>query len=617
MSRKPKSPVVGSVLDTGFARSVSEIISVWQGTRGDKLDRVLTLRDLTESGMINATSTGSISTVSPDDGLFAPGLDPTTPTAPTGFAVSAAVLKAIISWDTNAASNHAHTEIWRNSVDDLGTATFVANTGASVYADSIDSGEIVYYWARHANTSGILGPYNATAGTSTEAARVLVGATPIQWENISNATADDITGALERTGSPGWTAGGDAENTVADGDLFMQWSSDGASTYFMGLSSSPASTASTAGYLSMDFSVFHSGAISYQAWKDGALVATIGTTPTAGDTLSMSVEGLNVVIRINGNVAYTWSSPGVTYPTQPHCAIYSGGVDAASWDRGNPGVHGFLVQGNISNGAITGLQLANLAVDTAAIADAAIVNAKIGNAEIDTAKIADYIQSTNFSNSGTYAGWHIKTRNTGAGAIYANELYVRNSAGQILLSTGAAVSEIFPNAQNLITSGTIGTYIATAAIKTAYIENLAVTQGKIANLAVDTLKIAGSAVTVNVSDGFTSYKTVSSWTTVASCYINAGSSGYEVDNIFFNWSGYFQDNGTIATFTMRVMYDGVQQVAGSVNTPSASGDGYVQGNISWVKENPTAGYHTLRVDVIAGSNCRCNFGAGFAIGTKR
>jgi len=47
-----------------------------------------------------------------------------------------------------------------------------------------------------------------------------------------------------------------------------------------------------------------------------------------------------------------------------------------------------------------------------------------------------------------------------------------------------------------ISSGNIGVYMDTLAVKTAYIDDLAVVEGKIANLSVGTLKIAGNAVTI-------------------------------------------------------------------------------------------------------------------------
>ena len=617
MGQKTKLPAVTNRLNDSFARAVAELIGVWKGERGDKLDRVLTLRDLTESNLIQSTSAGGISTIPPDDGIFTPIPDPTIPTKPTNFTVSAGVLKVIVSWDVNTATNHAHTEIWRNSVDNLGTAVKVGQTGAAVYTDNIDQGDVVYYWARHVNTTGLPGPYNATPGTSSEAGRVLVGALPVQWTNVANLTVDNVTGGVIKTGGTGgWNAAAASTAAVADGDAFFQFSTGDVSAIqgMAGLGSDNTITS----YLDTDFVLFTNGATNYQVYESGVFVATIaGITPADGDTLSVSIEGLDVVYRVNGSVVRTTVAPTITYPIYTQVAVNTigGEYESMVWDRGNPGVYGVILAGNISNGAVTGLQLANLAVDTAALADAAITTAKIGNAQINPPKISDSIQSDDYSASGTYAGWKIQTR-SGSGEILANKLTIRNSAGTILLSTGANLSSAFIHSANKVTNTNIGTYMASAAIKTAYIENLAVTTGKIKDLAVDTLKIAGKAVTVPGSAGFTSFKGLSSgsWTTLASVTVNAGTTGALVDSFFAIYNGEFTDGGAAADIYLEIQYDGGTQETVTINVNGAQG-----GVIAWVKDSPTSGNHTflVRAKCSSGSNRRAESGALFAIGTKK
>ena len=617
MSRKPKLPVIPGKNGEPFARSVSELISIWKGDRGNKLDRVLTLRDVVEAGIVNAFNSGNLDPVAPKDGMFVAHPDPTTPPAPTGFTVSSAVLKVILSWDATAASNHAHTEIWRNDTDDLGTAFRVGQTSASVYTDSIDSGEIAYYWIRHVNTAAIEGPYNDTAGTSTQAAKVLVGATPIQWTGATNLAVDNITGGSAKSvATTAWDTGGQSTNEVADGEAFMQWSaSDVTGVYCAGLTSQSGITAIG----DIDFGLVGSGGAAYTVYKAGVLTHNSTLASTDGDTCSVSIEGTDVVFRVNGNVLYTDSAPTITYPIRCAVSYYSSAypeIDSASWDRGNPGVHGLVLAANISNGAVTGLALANLAVDTAALADAAITTAKIGDAQINTAKISDYIQSDNYSNSGTYAGWKIYTRG-GTGAIEANEITIRDSTGQVLLGSGGTLSSVFVHAANKITGTTIGTYIASQAVKTAYIDDLAVTTGKIANLAVQTLKIKGKAVTVPGSAGFTAYKNLSSstWTTLCTVTVDAGDSGYVVDNLYANFGGEFDDDGTARTFYMRMQYDSVTKLESQVATGTGN---QVQGSMCYVKDSPASGNHTIRLQAKASaSGCRCNSAAFYVIGTKK
>jgi hypothetical protein len=617
MSRKPKLPAITPKIGDAFSRSVAELVSVWKGERGSKLDRVVLLRDLTESGLVNAFNTGNIDPVAPTDGMFAANPDPTTPPAPTGFTVSSAVLKVILSWDATAASNHAHTEIWRNDTDDLGTAFRVGQTSAAVYTDSIDSGEIAYYWIRHVNTSAVEGPYNATAGTSTQAAKVLVGATPIQWASTTNLTIDNTTGGSAKSvATTAWDTGGQSTNQVDDGEAFMQWSAaDVTGVYCAGLTSQTGITAIG----DIDFGLVGSGGSVYTVYKAGVLTHTSALVSTDSDTCSVSIEGTDVVFRVNGNVLYTDSAPTITYPIRCAVSYYSSAypeIDSASWDRGNPGVHGLVLAANISNGAVTGLALANLAVDTAALADAAITTAKIGDAQINTAKISDYIQSDNYSNSGTYAGWKIYTRG-GTGAIEANEITIRDSTGQVLLGSGGTLSSVFVHAANKITGSTIGTYVASAAIKTAYIDDLAVTTGKIKDLAVQTLKIKNKAVTVPGSDGFTSYVNLSSssWTTVCSITVDAGDSGAVVDSLFATFGSECEDNGSGGTIYARVQYDSVTKLAGQYDFGSS---GKLWMPQMYVKDAPASGNHTLRVQLKASSSgFRCNEASMFVSGSKK
>lgn len=89
------------------------------------------------------------------------------PTAPVGFTVSGAFASLTLYWTAPAYSGHAHTEIWRATGDDVGVATMIGHTQATVYVDIppyTSTSITYYYWIRHVNTDAVVGSYNGVHG---------------------------------------------------------------------------------------------------------------------------------------------------------------------------------------------------------------------------------------------------------------------------------------------------------------------------------------------------------------------------------------------------------------------------------------------------------------------
>lgn len=94
--------------------------------------------------------------------------DGTTPPQITGFTVTGAFAKIMLEWDDLHYLYLSHVEVYRNTVDDLGTAQKIGTTIATVYADAPPNSSAsvdYYYWVRGISKAKIIGPYNATAGT--------------------------------------------------------------------------------------------------------------------------------------------------------------------------------------------------------------------------------------------------------------------------------------------------------------------------------------------------------------------------------------------------------------------------------------------------------------------
>jgi len=145
--------------------AIKEALEVRLGRRGDPLDRAVTLRELSDSGIVKVRNkaVGVENGISPpDDG--GPG-DLTTPPAPTNLEASGAFTGILLTWDKASYGNHAYTEIWRSQANALGGATLISTTNAFVYSDEVGYGATYYYWVRFVSIADVVSPYNATEGT--------------------------------------------------------------------------------------------------------------------------------------------------------------------------------------------------------------------------------------------------------------------------------------------------------------------------------------------------------------------------------------------------------------------------------------------------------------------
>lgn len=138
----------------------------------NSLDQYVSRRDLVEGGLVQAPDGVSFQASGkpafyPVPVLIGETTQIDTPTQPTGLTVTGAATNNILMWDAPGFAGFAYTEVWKNSVDNLGTAVLARTTTARVAADNVGgSGITRYYWIRHVNQLGDPGPYNDTAGTA-------------------------------------------------------------------------------------------------------------------------------------------------------------------------------------------------------------------------------------------------------------------------------------------------------------------------------------------------------------------------------------------------------------------------------------------------------------------
>lgn len=172
-----------------YLESIQEALEIRLGSRGDPVDRAITLRELVEAGLArrlraapfdpNNINRANVGLAPLNDAIL------TTPPAPVNFTVTAAYSAVVLNWTMALYPTHSITEIWRHDSDSLGDAQLIGVTSGRSYTDQVGSGQTFYYWIRFVNEAGVLGPWNNTSGT--------VGATVTDVAHQLNVLAGAIT----------------------------------------------------------------------------------------------------------------------------------------------------------------------------------------------------------------------------------------------------------------------------------------------------------------------------------------------------------------------------------------------------------------------------------------
>lgn len=374
-----------SVLRT--VRALKTVLDSMQGTGGSVLDKSLSLRDLLDIGALIyspstglTTSTPVFTTITGGSGGGSGGsYDPTelgpyytVPPTPTNVEAVGLFQDILVTWDLIQYRNHAFVEVFRNSVDNQGTAVLVATVPDNRYVDTdVTLGASYYYWVRSVNVQGARGEFNAISGTG---ASLVIPAQAILDSLLGDITESHLYTSLnsridliDGSGPGSVNARIAVESSVRQsetGALFAQYTvkidNNGYVTGY-GLASEPA--------------------------VDGTPFSTFAVVADRFYIASPTING--------------------STPTMPFVVQTGSGV----W--GNPGVY-------ISNASIQ-----NAAITTAKIGDLAVSNVKIAN-DLDAGKIT----------VGTLDAARIGAESITAGKIDTRNLAIKDSAGNIVFSSG-------------------------------------------------------------------------------------------------------------------------------------------------------------------------------------
>ena len=347
-TKVPGLPAVPSNLESdlkAYLEALGEALEIRLGRRGDDLDRAVTLRELTEAGLVttikaqpfdpNRDITKDTVGVSPVGGLVV-----TVPPPPSNFVASGAFKNVVLTWTDPRFlyGNHAHTEVFRQDAQAADPDGIALNQTLS------GSGNLTL--------NGILMTQDATNGTS-----------------INSSVQFNVPTTITIT-----SAGNDSGRTFT---VTGTNTSDGAQTEDITGANAGTATGS---------SIFKTVT---QIAINGASAGNV----SAGPAQSVDSIGSATQILIANAMTITDSSvqAGKAYFYWVRFINTSGIGGPFNSTNGTIASTVRIQEADISEDAITTpkLKAGSITADQAQLATASVVTANIADANITTAKIAD------------------------------------------------------------------------------------------------------------------------------------------------------------------------------------------------------------------------------------
>jgi len=428
-----------------YLSNLSEALEIRLGRKGDPRDRAVTLRELIDSGLAKELANAPFDPNSPG-GDFTPGgedaPDLAVPPAPLGFTADGAYSQIILGWDLPNYSNHSLTEIWRHTSDVLGDALLAGIQVGTVYIDPVGESADFYYWVRHVNDEGVVGPFNSNSGTQATTAtntQTLLDELEASIPAVAFASEIEPVGVVNSLPSTSGYTGPRLVVLTTDGKLYRL--------------------------------------------VNGSWTAAVPTADLSGQ-ISNSQIAVNAiqgaVIAANAITSTKISNDAITTPKLAAGAVTAGEIAA-----------GAVTATKIQSNSITASQIAANAINASELnANAVTANAIAAGAITAGAIAAGAVNATNIISNGIIVGDKLAANTITSAKIQAGTIAADR------LATGSVTADKV-STNTIITSGA---NIQNAVITAVKIADANITSAKIQNAAVETLKIAGNAVTVPEGD---------------------------------------------------------------------------------------------------------------------
>lgn len=393
----PKPPAEVSPGLRRYLENLSEAVEIRLGRRGDARDRAITLRELIDSGLAVELANNPLEVGPPPPPPPPPPPSGTTPTAPTGFTVTAGYSLISVFWAYPSYGGHGLTEIWRSSTNVLGDAQLVGVSSGISFVDPVGQSKTFYYWARHVNVYGVIGPYNSATGTVGVTAADVVALLSVLTGSITETQLfSSLNDRINLVDGPTTLAGSVAArilvetNARSTADSALASRADALESTVNNPTTGVTATANAVSLLTTE--VFPNGTAqaSYidqvKATSDSN-TAAIQTEATARANADNSLYAqYTVKIDVNGYI----SGFGLASTLNNATPFSEFLVRADRFSIGAPGrtnIVPFIVVTNPTT--LNGVSVpAGVYMDAAFIRNGDITNARIANAAIDDAKIA-------------------------------------------------------------------------------------------------------------------------------------------------------------------------------------------------------------------------------------
>lgn len=529
----PKPPASAGPELRRYLEAVSEALEIRLGRRGDPVDRAVTLRELIKSGLArelksapfdpNNVSETTIGFV--DDGQ----VDVTnTPPTPTGFTASGGFRVVNLLWDypLYTGPNHSHTEIYSYPSDSLADAISAGVTGVirgRGYSDPVGGGVTRYYWIRHVNEAGTVGPWNSTSGT--------IATTSSDVDELLTTLTDSITESQLAT-SLTTTLDGFEDDIAALETTYGSTASAATSAAAAATSASNAAS-SEAAALGAESDAIQAAADALQAQTDAETAESNAQTSETNAATSES------------NAATSASAASTS-------ATGAAGSASSASQSATTAANSATAAGNSASAAATSESNAATYATSAGTASTAASQAQL---DAETAESNAQTSENNAASSATSAAGSASTASTAATNAANSATAAGNSAGAASTSASNAASSATSAGQSATASQTARVAAETAETNAETAEtnaatsesNAATSESNAATSASSAAQSASSATASQTAAGQSASAAATSETNAATSASNAGTSETNAATSESNAAGSASSAATSAT----------------------------------------------------------------------